>query len=364
MKVLHVINGEFYSGAERVQDLLALGLGRLGIEVGFACIKPVKFPAQRMARDTPLFEVPMHGRLDLGCAGRLARLVREHGYQLLHSHSPRAALVGRIASLMTGVPMVHHVHSPTARDTEAGLRNKINYVVERVALIGVKRLIPVSRSLERYLVGEGFAAGRIRTVANGVPSPARLPDRGLPSGEWVVGVIALFRPRKGIEVLVEAAAHLKQAGLAFRILAVGGFETPAYEQAIKAMADRLNVADRIDWIGFTRDVNGALARMDAMVLPSLYGEGMPMVVLEAMAMGVPVVASEVEGVPEVLEQGKTGLLVAPADATDLATALSALMRGEYDWSAMRAEAYRVQVDRFSDASMATGVEAVYREILG
>lgn len=364
MKVLHVINGEFYSGAERVQDLLALGLGRLGIEVGFACIKPVKFPTQRMARDTPLFEVPMHGRLDLGCAGRLARLVREHGYQLLHSHSPRAALVGRIASLMTGVPMVHHVHSPTARDTEAGLRNKINYVVERVALIGVKRLIPVSRSLERYLVGEGFAAGRIRTVANGVPSPARLPDRGLPSGEWVVGVIALFRPRKGIEVLVEAAAHLKQAGLAFRILAVGGFETPAYEQAIKAMADRLNVADRIDWIGFTRDVNGALARMDAMVLPSLYGEGMPMVVLEAMAMGVPVVASEVEGVPEVLEQGKTGLLVAPADATDLATALSALMRGEYDWSAMRAEAYRVQVDRFSDASMATGVEAVYREILG
>lgn len=363
MKVLQVINGEFYSGAERVQDLLAIGLGRVGIDTGFACIKPDRFPSQRMARDVPLHEVPMRGRLDLGCAIRLARIVREAGYHLIHTHTPRAALVGRIASQLTGVPMVHHVHSPTARDTEAGLRNRINTITERLSLLGVKRLIPVSRSLEGYLVGEGYSRDIIRTVPNGVPTPAPLPERAAPGDVWVIGVVALFRPRKGIEVLVEAASLLKQAGMRFRIHAVGGFETPEYETSIKTLAQQMDVVDRINWTGFTRNVNAEFAKMDVMVLPSLYGEGMPMVVLEAMATGVPVVSSEVEGVPEVLEQGVTGLMVTPGQAAPLAAALQALMQGQHDWAAMRARAYAVQVERFSDASMAEGVARVYREVL-
>lgn len=363
MKVLQVINGEFYSGAERVQDLLAIGLGRIGIDTGFACIKPDRFPSQRMAQDVPLYEIPMRGRLDLGCAARLARIVREEGYHLIHTHTPRAALVGRIASLLTGVPMVHHVHSPTARDTEAGMRNRINTIAERLSLLGVKRLIPVSRSLEAYLVEEGYSPDLIRAVPNGVPTPGPLPARAAPSDEWVIGVVALFRPRKGIEVLVEAASLLKQAGQHFRIHAVGGFETPEYEGSIKALAQQMGVTDCIDWVGFTRDVNAEFAKMDVMVLPSLYGEGMPMVILEAMATGVPVVSSEVEGVPEVLEQGVTGLMVAPGQAAPLADALLALMKGQYDWAAIRSRAYDAQVERFSDASMAGGVAQVYRELL-
>jgi glycosyltransferase involved in cell wall biosynthesis len=305
----------------------------------------------------------MRGRLDLGCAARLARIVREEGYHLIHTHTPRAALVGRIASLLTGVPMVHHVHSPTARDTEGGMRNRINTIAERLSLLGVKRLIPVSRSLEGYLVGEGYSRAIIRAVPNGVPTPGPLPDRAAPGDEWVIGVVALFRPRKGIEVLVEAASLLKKAGQRFRIRAVGGFETPEYEASIKALARQIEVADCIDWTGFTRDVNAEFARMDVMVLPSLYGEGMPMVILEAMATGVPVVSSEVEGVPEVLEQGATGLMVAPGEAAPLADALRALMMRQYDWVAMRARAYDAQVERFSDASMARKVGDVYREVV-
>lgn len=363
MKVLQVINGEFYSGAERVQDLLAIGLGRIGIDTGFACIKPDRFPAQRMARNVPLHEIPMRGRVDFGCAIRLARLVKEEGYHLIHTHTPRAALVGRIASLLAGVPMVHHVHSPTARDTEAGLRNRVNTIAERLSLLGVKRLIPVSQSLGLYLTEEGYAQDIIRVVPNGVPTPGPLPDRRTPEEPWVIGVVALFRPRKGIEVLVEAASLLRKAGKRFRIHAVGGFETPEYEASIKELAKRMDVADCIDWVGFTRDVNAEFAKMDVMVLPSLYGEGMPMVILEAMATGVPVVSSEVEGVPEVLEQATTGLMVTPGQAAPLAGALQALMEGRFDWAAIRSRAYEVQRDRFSDASMATGVAAIYREIL-
>lgn len=363
-RILHVINGELYSGAERVQDLLALRLREFGYDVGFACIKPDKFPERRMAKDAALHAVPMSSRFDLGCGLKLARIVHTHGYRLVHTHTPRAALVGRVAALLAGVPMVHHVHSPTARDTEDPLRNRINSAMERASLLGVRRLIPVSRSLAAYLREGGYAPERISMVANGVPTPGPLPDRDAPGKEWVVGSVALFRPRKGIEVLIEALATLRRQGRAVRLRAVGPFETAGYEADIKALVLRLGVEDAIDWTGFTKDVNAEFARMDAFVLPSLFGEGMPMVILEAMAMGVPVIASDVEGIPEVLELGRTGLVVPPADAGRLAIALADLMDGKFDWRAMRSAAYESQTATFSDRSMAEGVAAVYAEVLG
>ncbi|AEJ01618.1 glycosyl transferase group 1 [Nitrosomonas sp. Is79A3] len=363
MRILHVINGELYSGAERVQDLLALRLAEFGYEVSFACIKPDKFPEQRMSKDAPLHMVPMTSRFDLGCGAKLARIVRQQGYRLVHTHTPRAALVGRVASVLAGVPMVHHVHSPTTRDTENAVRNHINALTERMSMAGVARLIPVSNSLEHYLRAAGYATARIRMVANGVPTPGPLLERVLPRDEWVIGCVALFRPRKGIEVLIEAVAHLRDEGRAVRLRAVGPFETLEYEAAIHAQAARLNIASAIDWTGFTRDVNAEFAQMDAFVLPSLFGEGMPMVILEAMAVGVPVIASDVEGIPEVIDHGRSGLIVPHGDARALTGALAALMDGQHDWQAMREAAWQTQSTRFSDRSMAQGVARVYGEVL-
>jgi glycosyltransferase involved in cell wall biosynthesis len=364
MRTLQVINGEFYSGAERVQDLLALRLPALGWASDFACLKPGRFPDQRRARDAALHRLPMGSRLDLGCGVRLAALVRREGYRLLHTHTPRAAMVGRIASLLAGVPMVHHVHSPTARDTTERWRNHLNRITESWSLTGVPRLIAVSASLRDQLRADGVDAARIRVVPNGVPGPDRLPGRAAPEGTWTLGCIALFRPRKGLEVLLAALARLRAQGRAVRLLAIGPFETADYEAAMHALAAELGIADAIEWAGFTADVDAALRRMDTMVLPSLFGEGMPMVVLEAMAAGVPVVASAVEGTPEVIEDGRSGLLVPPGDAGALAASLGGLLDGRPDWSALRAAAFRRQHEHFSDAAMAAGVARVYAEVLG
>ena len=103
--------------------------------------------------------------------------------------------------------------------------------------------------------------------------------------------------------------------------------------------------------------------MDLLVLPSLFGEGLPMVVLEAMAAGVPVVATRVAGTPEAIRHGHDGVLVSPGDAEDLAGAIADVVDGRYDWSALRANAVARHARHFSDRAMAEGVANVYRELL-
>jgi glycosyltransferase involved in cell wall biosynthesis len=184
-----------------------------------------------------------------------------------------------------------------------------------------------------------------------------------PMRDWTLGMVALFRPRKGIEVLLAALSRVRAAGCRARLLAVGGFETPEYEAEIRALATQLGLDDAIEWTGFTSDVRAELARMDLFVLPSLFGEGLPMVVLEAMAAGVPVIGSRVEGVPEAVRHRETGLLVEPGSVSQLAAAVEEIITGEIDFAKLSDGARRRHAAHFSDATMAAGVAAVYRDVL-
>jgi glycosyltransferase involved in cell wall biosynthesis len=362
-RVLHVVNGEHYSGAERVQDLLALQLPRCGFEVGFACVKPGRFPVVRQSVDAPLVELPMRGRLDLRVVKQLVELVHDGRYELVHAHTPRTALVGRLAAAEAGVPLVYHVHSPAGRDSTRRLLNWANAWAEWAAVRGAARLIAVSPSLRQYMIERGFAAERIVCVPNGVPCAPCLAERRPPSGTWTVGMVALFRPRKGTEVLLEALAALRSRGVDVRLRMVGGFETPAYESAIMCLAERLGLSEAIDWVGFTRKVGGELVKIDLFALPSLFGEGLPMVLLEAMAAGVPIVASRVDGIPEAVYHRESGLLVDPGSVSQLAAAIEEFVTGEVDYTAISRSARRRHAESFSDEAMAAGVAAVYREVL-
>jgi glycosyltransferase involved in cell wall biosynthesis len=361
--VLHLINGQHYAGAERVQDLLADRLPALGFEVGFACLKPDRFPALRHTRRALLHRVPMRTRFDLRAAWRVAAIVRCKQYRLIHAHTPRSALVGRLAASLARVPMVYHVHSPASRDTTRRLRNRINATIERWSLRGARRLIPVSSSLAGHLEALGVAHSRIRVVPNGVPSRQPAWRRPPPRGLWTLGTVALFRPRKGVEVLLDALAILNREQLPVRLRAVGSFETDGYAASIEDRVARLGLADLVHWTGFQSDIAGELAAMDLFVLPSLFGEGLPMVVLEAMAAGVPVVATSVEGVPEAVRDGRDGVLARPGDPEDLARAIARVVRGDLNWERLRDSALARQAADFSDTSMAAGVARVYREVL-
>jgi glycosyltransferase involved in cell wall biosynthesis len=362
-RVLHLINGEHYSGAERVQDLLGLCLPQFHYQAGFACLKPGRFPSLRRSEQSPLYEFPMRRKFDFAPAWRIARLVRQERYELIHTHTPRSAFIGQVASTLAGVPMVHHIHSPTNQDTTYLWRNCLNVATERVSLYRVAHLVAVSRTLGQWAHTLGIPRWKVSVVHNGVPTQGDLPRRPYPSSIWTLGTVALFRPRKGLEVLLEALALLRSQGCHAHLRAVGAFETPQYEAHIKDLCGRLKLDGAIDWLGFRQNVAAELARMDLFVLPSLFGEGLPMVILEAMAAGVPVVATRVEGAPEAIGHEIEGLLVEPGDPRSLADQVARLMRGEVDWHELREAAHRRQAKGFSAESMAAGVARVYDKVL-
>jgi len=362
-KVVHVINGEHYSGAERVQDLLGKCLPQFGYDASFVCVKPGKFAEARAAQSCPLFDLPMRHRFDLWQAKKLADLVQAEQFEVIHAHTPRTAMLAMGASYLTGIPFVYHVHSPTARDSNRRWQNWLNQKIEQTAIANASQLVCVSNSLAGHMRSLGVGDNRLTIVHNGVPQVADVVERELPSGDWTLGTVALFRPRKGLEVLLEAMAQLRQQGHLIRLRAVGPFETPEYEATILERVRQLKLEDAIDWVGFTRDVNAQFSQMDLFVLPSLFGEGLPMVVLESMAAGTPVVATDVEGVTEAITDGESGIIARPHDAEHLAQRIEAVLTGREDWRQIRTTALARHGQSFSDVAMARGVAGVYDQIL-
>ncbi len=362
-RVLHVINGEHYAGAERAQDLMALRLPEFGYDATFVCLKHGRFAETRRSQSTPLVTVPMRWRFDLRPARAVARLIREGGYCLVHTHTPRSALIGGLAAKLARVPLVHHVQSPTSQDSTHRVRNRINALVERLSLSRVAAVIPVSKSMQVYACRGGMTGRHVAVVPNGVPARSVLADRRPPDGLWTIGTVALFRQRKGLDVLLRAFAKLRADGCPVRLRAVGRFETREYEAQIMAQVHALGIADAIQWRGFRKDVLAELATMDLFVLPSLFGEGLPFVVLEAMSAGVPVVSTSVEGIPEAVRDGQDGLIAQPGDPDDLARAIRRIVTGEVDWQALRRSAFERQSRYYTDRTMAEGVAAVYEAVL-
>jgi glycosyltransferase involved in cell wall biosynthesis len=313
--------------------------------------------------DAKLFELPMQGRLDFQCRRKVAQLVRDEKFALVHAHTPRSLLVASQAARLAGVPLVYHVHSPAGRDSTRRMANWVNARLERRAAAQAAKLIAVSPSVRTYMIDRGFSESRVMCVPNGVPR-IDVPPRKTAPKTWTLGMTALFRPRKGVEVLLEALAEVRRRGHDVRLRAIGPFETPAYEADVRSLATKLGVESAIVWTGFVRDVLTELKAIDVLVLPSLFGEGLPMVVLEAMAAGVPVIASSVEGVPEAIRDGEDGLLVAPGDAAELSGAIERLVSGGCDYASMSSDAQSRHAEFFSAEIMAARVAEVYDQVLG
>lgn len=370
--VLHIINGQHYSGAERVQDLLGISMPQFGYGVEFAALLEGKFDSNRRS-ECPFHLVPMKGKLDFSIGRRLAKLAMDKNAHLLHAHTPRSLMAATAASRISGLPVVYTVHSPVGKDSTRWLHNKINLFVEKRSIARTNHLICVSNNVGQYMESIGIPKSKLTVIPNGVPVVEDLEEasrqscqaiEGLPNWEYTLGTVALFRPRKGTEILLESLAKLAATGLDVGLLAVGGFESEDYQSKLMKLAKELGIESRVFWTGFTREVQPTFSKMDLFVLPSLFGEGLPMVILESMAMGVGVVACRVEGVDQVIRPTIDGEICRPGDCNDLAEKIQRLLSNKANLLEIGMNARKRQQSHFSDQSMCRQTAAVYDKIIG
>ena len=365
--VLHLINGESVGGIERVVMTLCRLHRRVLAQV--VCLMDGEM------RRTPGLApdlVAMAGRMDVTAALRLARYVRRHGVDVVVAHTLRANLVAAMTARLAGVPVVATVHSPIARDSEKRSRNARNAWLQRRLVRWTDAYIAVSEKLRQEMVAMGVPPSRVAVVRNGVETElyaaghGRAFRRSLPgieAGAPLVGTLALLRPRKGVEDLLRAAPLVLRDHPSCRFVVAGRAEDPAYAATLHRLCLDLGIADRVVLTGFREDVPDLLAALDVFVLPSLFGEGLPLAVLEAMAAGRAVVATDTEGNREIIEDDATGALVPPRDPQSLARVVTALLADPARRCEMGAAARRAAAERFGAERMAREAEAAYLRAL-
>jgi glycosyltransferase involved in cell wall biosynthesis len=282
--------------------------------------------------------IPIRGALDVRAITQLARTFRARKTNLVHTHGHFGVNVaGRVAARLAGAAAISHMHIENAFRDGPGrsLQVRLDNATARLC----SAIVAVSDSTRASLERQGYPTTRLRTIRNGIDEAADAEPVSLAPQPTVLQIARLARV-KGQHTLLHALTRIDaHAVLVGRDLESDG----AYQRTLEDDAVRLGVADRVVFAGLRDDVAALLAGCDVFCLPSS-AEGLPIVVLEAMAAGRPVVASAVGGTPELVVDGVTGLLVPPEDAVALADALSSLL-GDADWSRALGEAGRERVRR-------------------
>lgn len=361
--VLHLVNGEQYSGLERVVDHLSDQAAEFGYRLHLVMLKPGLMAERMQSRAATVHSVAMRSRFDFGVIPRILHIARDTSSVLVHSHTVRGALIALPVSSFAHLPWLHQVHSPALQESENKRLNRINARIERFLLPRAAHLLPVSRSLAGYLNAQyGIASSKFTVIPNGIKGLVR--KHGQPaSAALTIAAVGLFRPRKGMETLLTALHELAEAGLEFKARLIGEFVNSVYEQAIRAQVPRLALTEHVEFRGFCADVPQQLADVDIFALPSLYGEGMSMALLEAMSMECAIVASDIDGVSELIEDGVSGLLTPPGDAAALARALGRLMEDPAMRQRMAQAAAIRQKAEYSAGAMARRVFTLYDRFL-
>jgi glycosyltransferase involved in cell wall biosynthesis len=365
MRVVQVVSSLCTGGAERVAMALAGELTRRGHEVALVSLEEppdgaLLEPAQALGLEVVRVG-KRPGGVDVGLIARLARLFKDRGPDVVHTHNALALLYAAPPARLRGARVVHTAHGP---DGDRALR----IALRRAAAGLVHAFVAVSEQTADFCKRAGSVdASRVRVVPNGVACPIGPRDRsalrhavrarlGLADDALVVGTVGRMVPVKNHALLVEAVAPLLTGS---RHLVVAG-DGPV-RAATEALATRLGVAERCRFPGATSDPGGIVAAIDLFVLTS-DAEGLPLALLEAMRAGVPAIATAVGGVAEVIERDLSGWLVPPGELRALRRALAVAL-DQPELRASVADRGRERIEqRHSLERMADRYLALYRGI--
>jgi glycosyltransferase involved in cell wall biosynthesis len=366
MRILHINSARSFGGGERHTADLANALSRRGHEVFVAC--PQQAPLMEELKRVPaenVFELPLRNALDVQSAIGLAQRVRACGIEIIHAHVARDYLLAALASRRSGAPLL------LTRHLERPLKS-----LHRWTLSGVARVIAVSEAVERSLLAQKiFPPEKIRRIPNGIDVErferrARNFDiqrfrrlSGI-TGRLVVGIAGELREHKGQEDFIRAAHLIARQFVDVDFVIAGEDQSPRkeYRAYLERLTGELNLQARVHFTGWLEDVSTFLPALSLFVSSSRV-EPFGLVMVEAMAAGLPVVATATGGAREIIEDGVTGRLVPVGDWQALSKAIALLLSSEEERLRM-GERGRVRAsEHFSLERMVSETEALYREVL-
>jgi glycosyltransferase involved in cell wall biosynthesis len=368
--ILAFLTNFFIGGTERQVVNLIQKYDRARFEVHLACFRatgPLLEEIERaeVALTTyPITTIPSPRTVWQQL--RLARYIRAHGIRIVHSFGFYANVFAIPAARLGRADVV----VASIRDTGSHL-TWLQLAMQGWACRFADHVLVNAEAIQSVLEGQGYDPSRISVIRNGVdvsrfqgcvPTDAVRPRLGMSPTALVVAMFARLNRFKGTEYFLQAAALLANRFPEVTFLVVGDSISPAYRSELEERVTALGLGERVVFAGFRNDVPEILSEVCISVLPSL-SEGLSNVILEAMAAGVAVVATSVGGTPEIIEDGVSGLLVPPHDASALAQAIGSLLANPARRRSIGQAGQRRVHEQFSLTASVRSTERLYEELL-
>jgi glycosyltransferase involved in cell wall biosynthesis len=341
-----------------------------GYEMRLGYFRPIDdplydLPGRAASLGVNLVDIPESGALDFGALRRLSREIREFRPHLIHAHDYKTNVLSVVFGKLHRIPVVTTVHGYVTRTA----RLNRYYAVDRWSLRWMQHVVAVSDDIYDQVRAFGVKADRCTMVPNAIDAETyrrRQPRReakqrlGISSDRLVVGAVGRLSAEKGFDLLIRAADRLITEGVPLELMIAGdGPERTNLEQVIATSANR----DRLRLIGHCSEMIPFYEAMDVFALSSLR-EGLPNVLLEAMAMEIPTVATRIAGIPKVIDDSENGLLILPGDEMALADSLRSLLTNDWLREQLGANGRRCMIERFSFHKRMERIREVYDRVLG
>jgi glycosyltransferase involved in cell wall biosynthesis len=364
-KVVHLVEDLKVGGSEKVIAGIVTGLNHRKFDVEIWCLAnggPVADWLRQMGIAVQIFNWrTYHNPLNIV---RLSYHLRKSRVDIVHTHGYFGSTFGRIAALAAGVTCIlTHVHTSYSDFSRRHL------LIEKGLSYVTQKIICVSKTVRDFVESrEGVRPEKtcliynvpIWLFENGSDRPPSRPSLGFSDQDCVIVSVGSLVENKGHRVLIEALRMLIPTHPLLKLLILG--DGPLRSE-LEQLAQRHQLSSAVVFAGVVKNPRPFLALSDIFVLPTIYREGLPLAVLEAMDQRLPVVASSIGGIPEAVEHNRSGLLVAPKDCHALSAAIARLAMDSSERNAMGVEGQQIVSQKFRHDRMIAQIESLYETLL-